>query len=125
MFGIERDKLVKSLCKLAVSRCGYLGNKCDCKYMSEDDKSNPEATGCPEIMMAAQIISNMTTQEFFSLTKRADITISEAPSSVLDASSMIISLKKEKLEKMREDSQKHMASLEAKKAARANKKAKK
>lgn len=78
MIGIKKEHLVKSLCRISTSRCGYIGKHCDCKYMSKDhstDHWGSEATGCPETLMAATLINSMTTQEFYAIARRAGISI--------------------------------------------------
>ena len=78
MIGVKKEHLVKSLCRISTSRCGYIGKHCDCKYMSKDhstDHWGSEATGCPETLMAATLINSMTTQEFYAIARRAGISI--------------------------------------------------
>lgn len=77
MNGIEKNHLVKSLCKLAAAHCCYIGKSCDCKYIEDYDpaKITGEKSGCPELTMAATLISHMTDQEFLAIAHRAGITI--------------------------------------------------
>lgn len=75
MFGVNKEQLVKGLCRLSCTLCGYLGNRCDCKYMQNTDtlNSGSEATGCPETAMAAALINAMSAQEFYTIAQRAGI----------------------------------------------------
>ena len=85
MFGVKKEQLVKGLCRLSSRLCCYMGNTCDCKYQSDSEQflgSSSEATGCPETAMAAKIINEMTTQEFYAITRRAGIQISMPEESV-------------------------------------------
>lgn len=122
MFGIKKEWLVKSLCKLAASHCGYMKQPCDCKYMPEDgSKFHSETTGCPEITMAATLIANMTTQEFLTVAKRGGIIISDNEESATDVRSMIADFLAQKLEKTQKEAREFMAAQEAKRAARKKK----
>jgi hypothetical protein len=75
MFGVNKEELVKGLCLLSCTLCGYMGNRCDCKYMQNSDTLDrgSEATGCPETAMAATLINAMTAQEFHAIAQRAGI----------------------------------------------------
>ncbi len=79
MFGVEKKRLVKSLCRLSCRLCAYLGHRCDCKYMHDCDEfiatSSEAGSGCPETAMAARIINALTDKEFVSAAKRAGIQI--------------------------------------------------
>ena len=78
MFGVSKEQLVKGLCRVSTSLCGYMGHMCDCKYMqnSDDFGRGSEQTGCPETAMAATLINSMTTQEFYAIARRAGIQVS-------------------------------------------------
>jgi len=76
MFGISKERLVKSLCRLSCQVCGYIGGYCDCKYMKDPpSKYFDEATGCPELLLAAKLIGMMTGDEFYLLAARAGIEV--------------------------------------------------
>ncbi len=79
----RKEELVKSLCRLSASLCSYNGQPCDCKYMKDNDTSiargQENGSGCPETMVAAELIANMTIQEFHALLVRAGLTVDEEP----------------------------------------------
>src|SRR5574343_573415 len=78
---VEKERLVRSLCKLAAKLCSYSKQPCDCKFISDDADIKTIATGsesgsgCPEIASVAQLIAHMTDQEFYSLAERAGLSI--------------------------------------------------
>jgi len=39
--------------------CGYVGDRCDCKYGRGDGSSYSEKTGCPEIRAAQRMIAEL------------------------------------------------------------------
>jgi len=89
MFGVNKEQLVKGLCRVSCQLCGYLGSICDCKYMrvSDDFRTiGSEETGCPETAMAATLINAMTLEEFYAIAERAGISVepSEKEHIVLD-----------------------------------------
>jgi hypothetical protein len=99
MNGIKKEQLVKSLCRISTSHCGYIGSHCDCKYMKDDhsvDNWGSEATGCPETILAATLINNMTTQEFYAIARRAGITIHYPEESTLDLNQVIAEMQKQR-----------------------------
>lgn len=95
----NKDKLVKSLCKLSANLCSYVGKPCDCKFIQDTDTNvgngNERGSGCPETTTAAMIFANMTNQEFLFFAKRAGITIFEEDN-ILDVFSIIKKFQEEK-----------------------------
>ena len=76
MFGIKRNQLTSSLKKISKSVCCYMGDNCDCKYLSEDsDVGSGETTGCPETKLAAAILDGMTDEEYEKFLKKAKFII--------------------------------------------------
>ena len=78
MFGIKKEELVKSLCRISCSLCSYLGTRCDCKYMHPDDEDfrrSSEESGCCETAMAATMLNALTQEEFYELAQRAGVHI--------------------------------------------------
>lgn len=78
MNGVSKDQLVTSLARISCRICGYLGSRCDCKYMEGGEDfyhRDSEQTGCPETAMAATLINAMTPEEFHTIAQRAGIRI--------------------------------------------------
>lgn len=91
MFGVSKDKLFRGLSALSDCVCGYTHPdrrrkdpatqphvRCDCKYgLGEDGRfmTGSEQTGCPEAMMAADLVRVMTDAEFARLCKRAGVLV--------------------------------------------------
>ena len=76
MFGVSKERLVKSLCRLSSKNCGYLGSRCDCKYMGDPPNEYAmESSGCSEMHLAAKLIGMMTGEEFYLLAARAGIDV--------------------------------------------------
>lgn len=75
-FGIEQDRIVKGLLAIRKKLCCYMGPPCDCKYgYDPDDTPYSEQTGCPEIALAASIISRMTPEEYTTFMERKPISM--------------------------------------------------
>lgn len=74
MFYRDKKTIVDGLRKMRDQRCMYRGPKgqpathCDCKYGIAKDGA--EASGCPELAAAADILARMSDVEFCALTKR-------------------------------------------------------
>ena len=79
MFGVTKERLVKSLCRLSCQLCAYMGTICDCKYIQDNDEfiatGSESGSGCPESAMAASLINAMTQEEFRTIAGRAKIFI--------------------------------------------------
>lgn len=96
MFGVNKERLVKNLCRLSCQACDYIDKFCDCKYMKDPPESyNGEAKGCPELMMAALLIGAMTGEEFYTLAARAGITVDEQVERYIDVNKLLLEMKKE------------------------------
>lgn len=75
-FGIKKEFLVRNLSKISKSVCCYMGDSCDCKYLSgESEVGRGETTGCPETKLAAAIINGMTDEEYERFLKKAKFII--------------------------------------------------
>ena len=81
-----KDNLVKALCKLSAALCSYTKQPCDCKFIKDEDDSVGEGhengSGCPETMIAAELIAHMNQQEFKTIAQRAGINIGYEPDPV-------------------------------------------
>jgi hypothetical protein len=87
MFGITKERLMKTMQKLQALRCSYGldyfdGKKkswhCDCKYGVADTgelRSGEYSCGCPEFAMTALLLEHMTDHEFARICKRAEISV--------------------------------------------------
>ena len=69
MFSVEKDRLVEGLVVIQKSICCYSSQPCDCKYGIKEGngiglQARREQTGCPEVMLASNIIRNMTEEEY-------------------------------------------------------------
>jgi hypothetical protein len=71
MFTIEKQRLLKSLERVRTRLCGYIGPRCDCKYLQAGVNHHSEQTGCCEVRLAAAVIMGMTDEEFEHALKRA------------------------------------------------------
>jgi hypothetical protein len=126
MFGINKEQLVKGLCRLSCGLCGYMGSRCDCKYMQNNDDAmnfDSEATGCPETAMAATLINIMSTQEFYALAQRAGIRVSLPEEPEVQIGVFMKQLQEQRDARLKQDAQRFTADRAAKKAARIAKKA--
>jgi len=78
-FGIKQQHLLKNLEKLRKQRCAYLGERCDCKYLKDEEDADfhylDETNGCPEIRMAAAMLAALSEEEFNELAKKSGIII--------------------------------------------------
>jgi hypothetical protein len=87
MNGIGKNQLVRSLCRLAAHHCSYSKQPCDCKYIQEDTTNiasmSEEGSGCPELTVAAMLISQLSTIQYEDLCKKSGVTISEETADVL------------------------------------------
>ena len=97
MYGVRKEQLVKSLCRISSRMCGYIGHTCDCKYMQNAEADeyvlmSGETSGCPETLMAATLINAMTTQEFHAITRRAGIQVSEPEEKEVNINSLMTKL---------------------------------
>lgn len=103
MFGINKEQLVKGLCRVSCRLCGYLGNFCDCKYMkvSDDYYGNSEETGCPETAMAATLINAMTIEEFYTIAQRAGIQVDPSEEDEIELSKIVKNMKDQRNEHIR------------------------
>jgi hypothetical protein len=105
MNGVNKDNLIKAMCRLAANLCSYTKQPCDCKYMQDSDKNigrgSESGSGCPEITMAASILAQMTNQEFMTIAKRAGINISDDVHVPPDVFGMIRQFQDQRWEKMR------------------------
>lgn len=105
MFGINKDHLIKSLCRLSCQLCAYIGPMCDCKYMKNSDEfiatGSEAGSGCPETAMAAVLISAMTPDEFATIAKRAGIHISDEAQATPDVVETLRKFKNQRRETMR------------------------
>jgi hypothetical protein len=73
MFGYDKNTILESLKGLRFDLCSYLGSTCDCKfgYKSSGKKlgmhsmfDSGEQTGCPELYVVIDLLSQMTDAEF-------------------------------------------------------------
>lgn len=87
MYSVGKNQLVRNLCKLAAHHCSYTKQPCDCKFITEDGdvgQLTKTGSGCPELTVAAMIISQMSALQFAELAKSADINIHEDSVSVIE-----------------------------------------
>lgn len=99
MNGIKKEQLVTSLARISCQLCGYLGSRCDCKYMREGDDfvhTDNEQTGCCETAMAATLINAMTPEEFYTIAQRAGIYISLSSKEMLELGDIFLKMKKQR-----------------------------
>jgi hypothetical protein len=94
MFGVGKEQLVKALCRISARSCGYIGHRCDCKYMQDSEADeyvlmSGETSGCPETRMAATLLNTLTTQEFYALAARAGIQVSLPEEKEVNISSLM------------------------------------
>ncbi len=128
MFGIKKEELIKNLTRLSVKLCAYCGSTpCDCKYMNDETQhiasGSESGSGCPETHMAAELLSTMTTQEFFALAKRANIAISDNNDyNVIKVSEIRSAFAKERQDKISAVAREYAVEQATKKAMRATKK---
>jgi hypothetical protein len=98
MFGVNKEQLVKGLCRVSCRLCGYLGSICDCKYMltSDDFRTGSEETGCPETAMAATLINAMTLEEFYIIAHRAGIQVDPSEEESIELAKTFSNMKKQR-----------------------------
>lgn len=80
MYGIGKNQLVRNLCKIAAHSCAYSKQPCDCKFMTDGGDVTPMSeagSGCPELTVAAMIISQLSEAQFAELAEAAGIIINE------------------------------------------------
>lgn len=127
MFGVNKEQLVKGLCRVSTRLCGYIGSRCDCKYIQNTDDDTmdfgSEATGCPETAMAAALINSMTTQEFYAIARRASIQVSLPEESEIKIDDLMQKLKKQRVTNLQQDAHRFTIAANARKTARLAKKA--
>lgn len=79
MNGIGKNQLIRNLCKLAAYHCSYTKQPCDCKYMNDSNINvgnlSEEGSGCPELIMASMLLSQLSAEQFSDLCKKAGILI--------------------------------------------------
>ena len=61
MTRLPQQELIRALRFVRTCVCGYLGNRCDCKYGAS---GSGEETGCPEIRQAIALVEAMTPAEY-------------------------------------------------------------
>jgi len=84
---MKQDDLVSSLERIRKKLCAYMGDFCDCKFMTNEDpdddicRLSERGSGCPEIRCAFMLIEAMTPAELHKIGKRAGIILdpSEKP----------------------------------------------
>ncbi len=100
MFGVNKEKLIKSLCRLSASLCSYTKQPCDCKYIDDSITTiatrSEKGSGCPETTLAALLIAHMTRQEFDTIAHRAGIEIGDEAFKAPDVLGMISKFQEEK-----------------------------
>jgi hypothetical protein len=81
MFGIPRDRLLANLEKLRKNLCCYDRQPCDCKYMNDQTViqqggvSSGEDTGCCELTMVIELLSNLSEEAYEAALATTDILI--------------------------------------------------
>jgi hypothetical protein len=79
MFGIGKERLLKSLEEIRKQLCCYNMQPCDCKYIDNEKEFNKmtggEDTGCCEITEAIRLIKNLTDEEFNNLCIKSKVII--------------------------------------------------
>lgn len=85
MFGIDQKPLIENLETLRSTLCGYMGDRCDCKFGPTLQKNTvfpcldvcSEGTGCPEVRTVIELLSVMTEEEYQTFCNRARIILPE------------------------------------------------
>jgi len=76
---MKQDDLVYSLKRIRRKLCAYIGDCCDCKFMTNEDSDDDicrwseKGSGCPEIHYASMLIEAMTPAELHKIGKRTGI----------------------------------------------------
>jgi hypothetical protein len=101
MFGIGKNKLVRNLCRLAAHHCSYSKQPCDCKYINDTASiatMSEQGSGCPEITMAAMLLSQLSAEQFATLAKQAGVTLDEDG---VDVVSLIVSFQEQRMSELK------------------------
>lgn len=61
MFVESRENVLKVIKKLQEKHCGYVGDRCDCKY---GGSFQDEQTGCPELRCIIKLLENLNDEEY-------------------------------------------------------------
>lgn len=89
MFYVTREEVRQAIILLGDRQCAYMGTEwinrfCDCKYGGPDTKGyGSEATGCPELRVVEEILSNITDEEYKTILSRKRTQLSEPEHSLL------------------------------------------
>jgi hypothetical protein len=101
MNGIGKNQLIRNLCKLAANHCSYTRQPCDCKYMDDSNQNvgnlSEQGSGCPELIMASMLLSQLSAEQFSDLCKKAGILVLDDG---VDVIHLISKFQQERFEKL-------------------------